>query len=66
MSDNQEQPIAEPLLIPVREAAQRVGLHYNTVYELIKAGKFPCKVINGRRYVPTQRLIEWANSTDRV
>ncbi len=68
MSDEQEQPEQqpEPLLVSVPEAARRIGIDVRYVRRLIKADAFPHKVIYGRVYVPVQRMIEWANTTNGV
>lgn len=55
-----EQQQNEPLLITVREAARRVGLSKDKVYDLIAAGQFPYKRIGGVLRVPVKALERWA------
>lgn len=56
----EQQTTPQPLLITVREAAKRVGLSKDKVYDLIAAGDFPCKRIGGIIRVPVRALEEWA------
>lgn len=53
------QPKPEPLLITVREAAARVNLNKDTVYNLIAKGDFPHKRIGGVLRVPVKALEDW-------
>lgn len=55
-----EQPNREVLLISVREAARRVNLSKDRIYDLIAAGKFPHKRIGGVLRVPVKALERWA------
>jgi excisionase family DNA binding protein len=50
------------LLIGVREAARRVGLHPDTIYNMIARGEFPHKRIGPRGIlrIPVKALEEWA------
>lgn len=50
----------EPLLITVREAAERVKLSKDTVYSLIAKGRFPYKRVGGVLRVPVKALEKWA------
>lgn len=50
----------EVLLISVREAARRVNLSKDRVYDLIAAGRFPHKRIGGVLRVPVKALEKWA------
>lgn len=50
----------EPLLITVREAAERVQLSKDTVYRLIASGDFPYKRVGGVLRVPVKALEKWA------
>lgn len=52
----------EILLITVREAAERVHLSKDTVYNLIAAGKFPHKRVGGVIRVPVKALERWAEA----
>ena len=50
----------EPLLITVREAAERVHLSKDTVYALIARGEFPYKKVGGVIRIPVKALEKWA------
>lgn len=60
MTNNKE--TREVLLITVREAAERVQLSKDKVYELIARGEFPHKRIGGVIRVPVKALERWAEA----
>ena len=51
-------------LIPLREAADKLGIHKDTAWRLNKAGKFPVPVltVGGKRVVSLRRLVEFMHS----
>lgn len=57
MSDQQT---PTPLLITVREAAKRINLSRDTVYDLIARGEIPSKRVGRVLRVPVKALEKWA------
>lgn len=57
MADQQTQT---PLLITVREAAERINLSRDTVYDLIARGEIPSKRVGRVLRVPVKALEKWA------
>jgi excisionase family DNA binding protein len=49
-----------PLLITVREAAERINLSRDTVYDLIARGEIPSKRVGRALRVPVKALEKWA------
>jgi excisionase family DNA binding protein len=48
--------VTEPLLISVREAAQRLGLGRDATYALVREGRLRTLAVGRRRLVPVREL----------
>ena len=48
----------------VEEAAQILGIHPSTVYELVRAGTIPHKRLGRRIIIPARALEEWINTPE--
>lgn len=48
----------------VEEAAQILGIHPSTVYELVRAGTLPHKRLGRRIIIPARALEEWLNTPE--
>jgi excisionase family DNA binding protein len=48
--------VTEPLLISVREAAQRLGLGRDTAYQLVREGRLRSLSVNRRILIPVAEL----------
>ncbi|MEV7012676.1 helix-turn-helix domain-containing protein [Streptosporangium sp. NPDC051022] len=50
---------ALPAVVPLLTAARALGLSRNSAYRLVKAGEFPCRVIQagGTYRVPTSEIL---------
>jgi excisionase family DNA binding protein len=48
--------MSDPLAVPIREAARRLGAGRDATYALVREGKLRTISINGRRLVPVVEL----------
>lgn len=48
----------------IEEAAQILGIHPSTVYELVRAGTLPHKRLGRRIIIPARALEEWINTPE--
>ena len=47
------------LLYNVKEMRQALGIGKNSAYDLLKRNDFPKIIINGRYYIPVDKLKKW-------
>jgi excisionase family DNA binding protein len=52
-------PSDDRLLLPVRDAARRLGLGRDLVGRLVRTGDLPSVKVGARRLVPTSALQQW-------
>jgi excisionase family DNA binding protein len=55
-------PLAQPLLLRINEAARLLGLGRSTVYELLYKGELPYVSIGTARRIPFDALTQWIAS----
>lgn len=46
----------EPRPLELREAAERLGVHYQTAYRWVRSGRLPAQQVDGRYLIPTEAL----------
>lgn len=51
----------DPITVPVKEAAELLGVSKPTVYKLIRGEGLPHIKLNRRTVIPVERLREWVN-----
>jgi excisionase family DNA binding protein len=51
--------VNEPLLLPVREAARRLGIGRDRCYELVRRGELRAVAVGRRRLIPRSELEVW-------
>lgn len=54
-------PVNDPLLLPIKEAARLTGLSQSTLVRLIERGEIPCVHVGRRRLVKYDHLREWVD-----
>ncbi len=48
--------MSERLFVPVKEAAELLGISDDLVYDLVHSGELPCAVFNTKRMVPLKAI----------
>jgi excisionase family DNA binding protein len=51
--------LSEPLLVPVRDAARRLGLGRDTTYALVREGRLRAIHVGRRVLVPVTELVDF-------
>lgn len=54
-----QEPVVEPLLVRVEEAARILSLSRSTIYEMMDAGELPSVRRGAARRIPVAALRDW-------